>query len=79
MRLDKFLKDSRLIKRRTIAQELCKNGRVLINDRPAKPGSLVKIDDTLTISFGTQKKHVQVLKLPTSSSKIAAEGSYLEL
>ena len=52
MRLDKYLKVSRLIKRRTLAKEVCDQGRVEINDRPAKASSTVKIGDKLAIRFG---------------------------
>ena len=54
MRLDKFLKVSRLIKRRTIANEACDVGRVMINDRPAKASAQVKVGDILEIQFGTK-------------------------
>ena len=52
MRLDKYLKVSRLIKRRTVANEACDAGRVLINDRPAKASANVKAGDVITIQFG---------------------------
>ena len=52
MRLDKFLKVSRIIKRRTVANEACDAGRVLINDKPAKASANVKVGDILTIQFG---------------------------
>ena len=51
MRLDKYLKVSRLIKRRTVANEACDAGRVLINDKPAKAGTAVKEGDIITIQF----------------------------
>ena len=61
MRLDKYLKVSRLIKRRTVANEACDSGRVLINDKPAKASANVKEGDILTISFGNKEVKVEVL------------------
>lgn len=52
MRLDKFLKVSRLIKRRTVAKDVSEQGRVLINGRESKPSSTVKIGDEITVQFG---------------------------
>lgn len=61
MRLDKYLKVSRLIKRRTIANEACDAGRVSINGRPAKASADVKEGDTITIQFGNKEVSVEVL------------------
>ena len=61
MRLDKFLKVSRLIKRRTVANEACDAGRVLVNDRPAKASAQVKAGDVLEIQFGSKSVRVEVL------------------
>ena len=61
MRLDKYLKVSRLIKRRTVANEACDAGRVLINDKPAKSSTNVKQGDIITISFGNKEVRVEVL------------------
>ena len=61
MRLDKYLKVSRLIKRRTIANEACDAGRVSINGRPAKASTDVKEGDTITIQFGNKEVSVEVL------------------
>ena len=61
MRLDKFLKVSRLIKRRTVANEACDAGRVLINDKPAKASANVKVGDVLTIQFGNKDVKVEIL------------------
>ena len=58
MRLDKFLKVSRIIKRRTVANEACDAGRVLINDKPAKASANVKVGDILTIQFGNIETNV---------------------
>ena len=59
MRLDKYLKVSRLIKRRTVANEACDAGRVMINDKPAKASANVKVGDILTIQFGNKEVNVQ--------------------
>ena len=61
MRLDKYLKVSRLIKRRTVANEACDAGRVLINDKPAKASAQVKAGDILEIQFGSRNVRVEVL------------------
>lgn len=63
MRLDKFLKVSRLIKRRTVANEACNAGRVMINGKVAKASSDVKIGDIIEIGFGSKSVKVQVLDL----------------
>ena len=61
MRLDKYLKVSRLIKRRSVANEACDAGRVLINDKPAKASAQVKAGDVLEILFGTKSVRVEEL------------------
>ena len=61
MRLDKYLKVSRLIKRRTVANEACDAGRVLVNDKPAKASVNVKAGDIITIQFGNKEVKVEVL------------------
>ena len=63
MRLDKYLKISRLIKRRTVANEACDAGRVLVNDKPAKASTNVKEGDTITIAFGNKDVKVEVLSV----------------
>ena len=73
MRLDKYLKVSRLIKRRTVANEACDAGRVLINDKPAKASSNVKVGDTITISFGNKDVKVEVLDVPETVKKEEAK------
>ncbi|MGM9551751.1 MAG: RNA-binding S4 domain-containing protein [Clostridia bacterium] len=60
MRIDKYLKVSRLIKRRTIAQEACEGGRITINNKVAKPSSEVKVGDIITITFGERVIKVKV-------------------
>ncbi|NLZ55805.1 MAG: RNA-binding S4 domain-containing protein [Clostridiaceae bacterium] len=76
MRLDKYLKVSRLIKRRTIANEVCSSGRVLINDRIAKPASRVEVGDVITLIFASGQTKVKVLKIQTSSRKDLAAEMY---
>ncbi|NLZ70133.1 MAG: RNA-binding S4 domain-containing protein [Clostridiaceae bacterium] len=76
MRLDKYLKVSRLIKRRTIANEVCSAGRVLINDRTAKPASRVEVGDVITLIFASGQTKVRVLKIQTSSRKDLAAEMY---
>ena len=63
MRLDKFLKVSRLIKRRTVANEACDAGRVLVNDKVAKASVNVKAGDIIEIQFGTRSVKVEVLNV----------------
>lgn len=69
MRLDKFLKVSRLIKRRTVANEACDAGRVLINDMPAKASANVKVGDVLTIQFGNKDVKVEILDVQETVKK----------
>ena len=76
MRLDKYLKVSRLIKRRTVANEACDSGRVLINDKPAKASANVKEGDIITISFGNKEVKVEVLDVQETVKKEAAEQMY---
>ena len=76
MRLDKFLKVSRVIKRRTVANEACDSSRVTVNGRPAKPSYDVKIGDELTISFGTKQITVRVLEIKETTKKSESVGMY---
>ena len=69
MRLDKFLKVSRLIKRRTVANEACDAGRVLVNDKPAKASVKVKQGDIIEIQFGTRTVKVEVLDMKDTTKK----------
>ena len=73
MRLDKFLKVSRLIKRRTVANEACDAGRVTINDKVAKPSSKVKVGDIIEIAFGNKTVKARVLALADTSKKEEAK------
>ncbi|MCI8949905.1 MAG: RNA-binding S4 domain-containing protein [Lachnospiraceae bacterium] len=76
MRLDKFLKVSRLIKRRTVANEACDAGRVLVNDKPAKASLNVKEGDVIEIQFGTKSVKVQVLDVQETVKKEEAKELY---
>ena len=69
MRLDKYLKVSRLIKRRTVANEACDAGRVLVSDRPAKASVNVKAGDIIEIQFGTSSVKVEVLDVQETVRK----------
>ena len=69
MRLDKYLKVSRLIKRRTIANEACDAGRVLVNDKAARASYDVKVGDVLTIQFGTRELKAEVLAVQETVAK----------
>ncbi|CUD36283.1 RNA-binding S4 domain-containing protein [Staphylococcus aureus] len=76
MRLDKYLKVSRLIKRRTLAKEVSDQGRITINGSVAKAGSDVKVEDVLTIRFGQKLVTVKVTALNEHASKDNAKGMY---
>ena len=69
MRLDKYLKVSRVIKRRTVANEACDAGRVLINDKVAKASQDVKIGDVITIQFGNKEVKIKVLDVQDTTKK----------
>ena len=76
MRLDKFLKVSRLIKRRTVANEACDAGRVMINGKPAKASATVKVGDIIEIAFGQKTVKVEVLSLAESTKKEDAKDMF---
>ena len=76
MRLDKFLKVSRLIKRRTVANEACDAGRVLVNDKTAKASLNVKEGDVIEIQFGTRAVKVEVLDVQETLKKDEAKELY---
>ncbi len=76
MRLDKYLKVSRLIKRRTVANEACSAGRVTVNGKTAKPGTEVKEGDIIEIGFGTKSVRVEVLAVMETTRKEAAADLY---
>ena len=73
MRLDKFLKVSRLIKRRTVANEACDAGRVMVNGKPAKASLNVKAGDVVEIQFGTKAVKVEVLRIQDTTKKEEAK------
>lgn len=73
MRLDKYLKVSRLIKRRTVANEACDAGRVWINDKPAKASANVKVGDVIRIAFGNKEVQVKVLDVSETVRKEEAK------
>ena len=79
MRLDKYLKVSRLIKRRTVANEACDAGRVLVNDKPAKASVQVKTGDTIEIQFGSKNVKVEVLDVKELSKKRCREYVQISL
>ncbi|GGI63973.1 RNA-binding S4 domain-containing protein [Limosilactobacillus sp. RRLNB_1_1] len=76
MRLDKFLKVSRIIKRRSIAKEIADQGRILINGQPAKSSSRVAVGDTLTIKFGNKTETVKINRIVETTKKSEAEDMY---
>ena len=76
MRLDKFLKVSRLIKRRTVANEACDAGRVMVNGKPAKASVHVKVGDIIEILFGTKTVKVEVLDLQDTTKKEEAKDLF---
>ncbi len=79
MRLDKFLKVSRIIKRRTVANEACDAERVTVNGRPAKASYDVKVGDKLSIRFGERTLNVEVLQVAETVRKDDASGMYREI
>ena len=79
MRLDKWLKVSRLIKRRTVAQEACDGGRVSVNGRTAKPSAEVKPGDVIAISFGARTVRAEVLSVQEAVRKDDAAAMYREI
>ena len=73
MRLDKYLKVSRLIKRRTVANEACDAGRVMVNGKVAKASCEVKVDDIIEIAFGQKTVKVKVLDIAQTTKKDEAK------
>ena len=76
MKLDKFLKVSRLIKRRPVANEACDAGRVMVNGKPAKASVNVKVGDIIEILFGTKTVKVEVLDLQDTTKKEEAKDLF---
>ncbi len=79
MRLDKFLKVSRIIKRRSVAKEAGDGGRVAINGKPAKPAAEVKVGDVLEIRFGDRLSRYEVLTISEHAAKADASAMYRAL
>ncbi|MDD2446953.1 MAG: RNA-binding S4 domain-containing protein [Tissierellia bacterium] len=79
MRIDKFLKNARIIKRRTVAKEACEQGRVLINGKVSKPGDDVNVGDEVQINFGNGSIKFEVLDLKDNPGKDAATTLYKEI
>ena len=76
MRLDLFLKTSRLVKRRAIAQKMCEAGRVLVNSHEAKPAKEIRKGDVITLKFSSRIVDLNVLEMPASSKKASSETFY---
>ncbi len=76
MRLDKYLKVSRLIKRRTVANDACDSERILVNGNVAKASYNVKIGDEITVSFGQKSVTVKVLDIRETTKKSESVGMY---
>lgn len=76
MRLDKYLKVSRIIKRRTVANEACAGGRVTLNGKVAKPGAEVKVGDIMTIRFGDKLGQYEILSVAETVRKEGAADLY---
>ena len=76
MRIDKFLKISRVIKRRTVAQEACDGGRIEINGKTAKPSKEVRVGDVVTVTFGNRAMTFEVLSVDERQTKQSADTMY---
>lgn len=76
MRLDKYLKNSRLIKRRTVAKDACDSGKITVNDKVAKPGTEVKIGDIIKMTFGEKEMSVEVLEIKEHVTKENSKDLY---
>lgn len=79
MRLDKFLKVSRLVKRRTLAKEIADQGRVFINGKPGKASTKVEVGDELEIQYGNKRLTVKIEKLSETTKKEEAASMYTVL
>jgi ribosomal 50S subunit-recycling heat shock protein len=76
MRLDKFLKNSRLIKRRTVAKDACEGEKVYVNGKQAKPSTTVKVGDIVEIVFGEKSLKAEILDITDRATKEAAKEMY---
>ena len=79
MRIDKYLKVSRLIKRRSVANDACDNARVMVNGRDAKASYQVKLGDVIEIAFGNRVLRVEVTDITENAKKADAAAMYREL
>lgn len=76
MRIDKYLKNARLIKRRSLAKEACDHGKISINGKPAKPGSEVSVGDIVVLSLGTKETKIEITELSEHVTKEDAKSLY---
>ena len=76
MRIDKYLKVSRLIKRRSLAQQACSTGMIMINDKKAKAGTEVKVDDIISIDIRGYHKQVKVIEIKDTTIKAESDSMY---
>ena len=79
MRLDKFLKVSRIIKRRTVANEVSDMGRILVNGNVAKPSKQLKEGDIIIIEYANRNVKVKVIKIPTNNVSVQEASSLYEI
>ena len=79
MRIEKFLKVSRLIKRRTVAAEACDAGRISVNGKSVKPGYDVKLGDVVEIRFGEKSLKVEIMEIKETVGKNDAAAMYREI
>ena len=79
MRLDKYLKVSRLIKRRTVANEVCSQGRVFINNNVAKPSTMLNVGDNISIDYSNKTITVKVISIPTGNVSIQQSKDLYEI
>lgn len=79
MRIDKFLKVSRIIKRRTVANEACDIGRISVNEKPVKASYQVKEGDILEVAFGTRTLKIEILNVAEHAAKADAASMYREI
>ena len=79
MRLDKYLKVSRIIKRRTVAKEVCESGRILINDKVAKPSTKIKEGDIIQITFANRILKAKIVNIAEHVRKEDAKDMYIIL
>ena len=76
MRIDKFLKVSRILKRRTVAQEACGEGKVLVNGKQSKPATTVKVGDTVEILYASGSLKIRILQIKETVKKDEAASLY---